>query len=199
MTDEKKSESNDVKCIDIKGESEEIAKSHVNKEEGDLIIKILNHINDNRNMNPNIKTIGVITGYREQQNYIKRHLNKKIKGLEIGTFDRFQGREYDLVIASMVRTDKLGFMKDIRRMNVAFSREKDKLIIIGNFDKLKEISQKYINESNMYNEISNIKTKEETYVCRYLIPQIYNISNRYVSDEERINDIQNFLKENIYE
>ena len=168
-------------------------------EEGDLIIKILNHINDNRNKNPNIKTIGVITGYSEQQNYIKRHLSEKIKGLEIGTFDRFQGREYDLVIASMVRTDKLGFMKDIRRMNVAFSRAKDNLIIIGNFDKLKEMSQKYINESNMYNEISNIKTKEETYVCRYLIPQIYNMSNRYVSDEERINDIQNFLKENIYE
>jgi len=83
---------------------------------------------------------GVICPYRSQ---IKRldedpTLNRSKKsGLEISTIDRYQGRDKDAIILSLVRSNNQGkagrLLEDYRRLNVALSRAKHKLIIIGSF------------------------------------------------------------------
>ena len=122
----------------------------------------------------------------------------KIPGIQIGTFDRFQGREYDLVIVSLVRSVKLGFTNNIRRMNVAFSRAKNHLLIFGNFDALNKIALKTtrFDEADDY---SNNNIKENTFVVQKLIPYLYKIREDFISDEERVESIMKFLKENDYE
>lgn len=55
--------------------------------------------------------------------------------IEINTVDAFQGRETDIIFYSIVRcNDKgdIGFLSDVRRLNVAFSRARELLIIVGN-------------------------------------------------------------------
>jgi len=199
IIDEKNNEANDIKCIDIKGQREEVSESSINWEEVLFIVKLLNSIQQNRELYPKIKTIGVISGYRAQVNYIRSNLKRPVDGLEIGSFDRFQGKEYDLVIVSMVRTDKLGFLSDIRRMNVAFSRAKQHLIIVGNFDRIAKIAENEIINKHSNKEISYSKQIEEKYVCNQLIPTICSLKEVYPSDEERITEIHKFLKENNYE
>lgn len=58
--------------------------------------------------------------------------NHQKKLIEIETIDGFQGREKDIVMFSTVRSgDKIGFLKDYRRMNVALTRAKHLLIVFG--------------------------------------------------------------------
>jgi len=202
IEDRKEVESNDVKCININGREEKIGKSYINDEEINMIIDILKQFNDNRSLYSNIKTIGVITGYSAQVNYIRMKLKEKIKGLEIGTFDRFQGKEFDLVIVSLVRTGdvkppSIGFLKDVRRMNVAFSRSKNHLIILGNFDKIMNISNKSIMDSNA--SPSESEQEENKYVLNTLIPNLNKIKEVYPSNETKLNAIDEFLKEDDYE
>ncbi|RVY22934.1 hypothetical protein ECC09_07325 [Helicobacter pylori] len=82
-------------------------------------------------------TFGVITFFSEQ----KRRLEQALKGyanLEIGTVDSFQGKEFDVVLLSSVRTshtESFGFLKDSPRLCVALSRQKRALIVAGDKDK----------------------------------------------------------------
>jgi superfamily I DNA and/or RNA helicase len=76
--------------------------------------------------------IAVITPYAAQVRLLREQL--PIAGLEIDTVDGFQGREKEAVVISLVRsntTGEIGFLGDIRRMNVALTRARRKLIIIG--------------------------------------------------------------------
>jgi len=80
----------------------------------------------------------VITPYKQQYNELKKLLSRpdseKIKdNLEINTVDRFQGREKDIIIFSCVRAHSggIGFLADIRRMNVALTRARFSLLVIG--------------------------------------------------------------------
>ncbi len=82
-------------------------------------------------------TFGVITFFSEQ----KRRLEQALKGyanLEIGTVDSFQGKEFDVVFLSSVRThytERFGFLKDSPRLCVALSRQKQALIVVGDREK----------------------------------------------------------------
>ena len=78
--------------------------------------------------------IGIISPYRAQRDIIEQKFAKKFKGLEIGTVDAFQGREKKIIIMSCVRskTRHVGFLRNEKRLNVALTRAKALLIIIGN-------------------------------------------------------------------
>ena len=74
----------------------------------------------------------MIAPYAAQVRLLREQL--PIDGLEIDTVDGFQGREKEAVIISLVRSNakgEIGFLADTRRMNVALTRARRKLIVIG--------------------------------------------------------------------
>jgi ATP-dependent RNA/DNA helicase IGHMBP2 len=76
--------------------------------------------------------IAVITPYAAQVRLLRERL--AVPGLEIDSIDGFQGREKEAVVISLVRSNTqgdIGFLGDIRRMNVALTRARRKLIVIG--------------------------------------------------------------------
>ncbi len=84
--------------------------------------------------------IGIISPYRAQVQYLRRLIRQETrlrplrKAITINTVDAFQGQERDIIIVSLVRANEkgeIGFLRDLRRMNVAITRARSKLIIIG--------------------------------------------------------------------
>jgi len=78
--------------------------------------------------------IGVITPYNAQVDRLRAALVPLYPGLEIGSVDGFQGREKEAVILSLVRSNdqgEIGFLQDQRRLNVALTRARRLLIIVG--------------------------------------------------------------------
>ncbi len=76
--------------------------------------------------------IAIISPYVDQVALIRKML--RVDGLEIKTVDGFQGREKEVVIVSFVRSNKsgdIGFLRDLRRLNVSITRAKRKLVLIG--------------------------------------------------------------------
>ncbi|XP_074607425.1 uncharacterized protein LOC141860282 isoform X2 [Acropora palmata] len=87
--------------------------------------------------------IGVITLYKSQLHTIANNLtasrassHSELKSIQISTVDAFQGGEKDVIILSCVRTDHIGFIDCDRRTNVALTRAKRHLLIIGNLKML---------------------------------------------------------------
>lgn len=85
-------------------------------------------------------SIGVIAPYRQQASLLKEMINEDdlLKALSptihVHTIDSFQGQEKDIIYISLTRSNnsqQIGFLADIRRMNVAMTRAKKKLIVIG--------------------------------------------------------------------
>ncbi|SPO20803.1 probable NAM7 - nonsense-mediated mRNA decay protein, ATP-dependent RNA helicase [Ustilago trichophora] len=86
--------------------------------------------------------IGIVTPYEGQRSYIVNHmqlhgsLNKDLyKDVEVASVDAFQGREKDYIILSCVRSNEhqgIGFLSDPRRLNVALTRARFGLVILGN-------------------------------------------------------------------
>ncbi len=77
--------------------------------------------------------IGVITPYRAQVQQLRERL-RDLPNLEIDSVDGFQGREKEVIVLSLVRSNpegEIGFLDDVRRTNVAFTRARRKLIVIG--------------------------------------------------------------------
>ncbi|XP_053920269.1 protein ZGRF1 isoform X9 [Cuculus canorus] len=82
--------------------------------------------------------IGVITLYKSQMYKIQNLLGSvhseafKIKAVQVSTVDAFQGAEKEIVVLSCVRTRQMGFIDSEKRMNVALTRAKRHLLIVGN-------------------------------------------------------------------
>jgi len=85
--------------------------------------------------------VGMISPYRAQVQYLRRLLMKSAyfkpfrRLISINTVDGFQGQERDIIVISMVRSNdegQIGFLRDLRRMNVAITRARMKVIILGN-------------------------------------------------------------------
>ncbi|MFO7814694.1 MAG: IGHMBP2 family helicase [Halanaerobiales bacterium] len=100
--------------------------------------------------------IAVIAPYKDQVDLLKKHTT--IENLEINTVDGFQGREKEVVLISLVRSNdrnNIGFLRDLRRANVAFTRAKRKLIIIGDSSTITKNETyynliNYIEENGLY-------------------------------------------------
>ena len=84
--------------------------------------------------------VGVISPYRAQVQYLRRLLKNKEfckpyrHLISVNTVDGFQGQERDIILISLVRANdegQIGFLRDLRRMNVAITRARMKLIILG--------------------------------------------------------------------
>ena len=115
----------------------------INKSEAELTLDTLQHyfqrIGNQRLLDERID-VGIISPYRAQVQYLRRLLMKKEyfkpfrRLISINTVDGFQGQERDVIVISMVRSNdegQIGFLRDLRRMNVAITRARMKLIIIG--------------------------------------------------------------------
>ena len=78
--------------------------------------------------------LAVITPYYAQARLLRRLLAQEASGLEIDTVDAFQGREKEAVVVDLVRSNPdgaLGFLEDTRRMNVALTRARRFLLVVG--------------------------------------------------------------------
>ena len=84
--------------------------------------------------------VGIISPYRAQVQYLRQQIRKKewIKPfrtrISVNTVDGFQGQERDIIVISLVRSNddgQIGFLRDLRRMNVAITRARMKVIILG--------------------------------------------------------------------
>lgn len=123
----------DTSQVDNVGEKHlKDSKSIINKLEADIAIEIANdYLSDGLSEDE----IGIISPYADQVKIIQDQTPVEVK-----TVDGFQGREKEIIIISTVRSNddgNIGFLRDLRRLNVAITRAKRKLIIIGNKDTLK--------------------------------------------------------------
>ncbi len=117
--------------------------SRFNEEEAQLVIRLTEKLIEDTGveewMEQNI-TLGIITPYRAQVDYLHKLaesspvLEPLHKQVAINTVDAFQGQERDAIVISFVRSNdkgEVGFLGDIRRTNVAMTRARKKLIMIG--------------------------------------------------------------------
>jgi hypothetical protein len=124
-----------VQFIDTAGASydeelEEDTGSRRNVQEADLAARKIRQLLD-AGVAPS--QIGVITPYRAQVRRL-RELLADVPGLEIDSVDGFQGREKEVIVVSLVRSNPegdIGFLTDVRRTNVALTRARRKLVVIG--------------------------------------------------------------------
>jgi len=111
--------------------------------------------------------IGVITPYKSQVKALKDELYPRLRAkgkavglLEINTVDAYQGREKDIIIISCVRASQdknIGFLSDFRRMNVAITRAKHFLWVVGNGPTLKR-------NQHWGGLITHAKTQQDSYL-----------------------------------
>ena len=118
----------------------------INKAEAELTLltlaKYFTKIGKQRVLEERID-VGIISPYRAQVQYLKKLIKKYEffkpyrRLISVNTVDGFQGQERDVILISLVRSNdegQIGFLKDLRRMNVAMTRARMKLIILGNKD-----------------------------------------------------------------
>ena len=108
------------------------SKSIINKLEAEIAVSVAD---DYLTAGISDEDIGIISPYADQVKLIQEKTSVEVK-----TVDGFQGREKEIIIISTVRSNdngNIGFLSDLRRLNVAITRAKRKLIIIGNEDTLK--------------------------------------------------------------
>jgi len=137
----------DSKVDDEEGDSGEsfVGESfgRINKAEAQLTLDTLEDyfkkIGKQRILDEHID-VGVISPYRAQVQYLRRLIRKRESfkpyrhSISVNTVDGFQGQERDIILLSLVRSNdqgQIGFLNDLRRMNVAITRARMKLIILG--------------------------------------------------------------------
>nr|CAD7258733.1 unnamed protein product [Timema shepardi] len=117
-----------------------LSRGHSNDGEADFVVEVasiaLNTVSQLK------LSVGIITPYNQQKETIQNKLREKYPGLGItcDTIDSVQGQERDVVIMSCVRTEGVGFLNDMSRLNVALTRARSALYICGNFTALKDVT-----------------------------------------------------------
>jgi len=113
--------------------------SYLNRTEASYVEKIVTHL---LRMGVKPSQIGVITPYDGQKKYVSEYMRRSgslnsylYETIEVASVDAFQGREKDFILVSCVRsseTQGIGFLSDPRRLNVALTRARLGLILLGN-------------------------------------------------------------------
>ena len=149
----------------------------MNESEAMIIGNILSHLNASKG------AVGVITFYKEQVNLL-RNLGLTSYA-EIDTVDAFQGREKDVIILSCVRsnTDRsLGFLADVRRLNVALTRARDALWIFGNLKTLRT------SENPVWSELVQFCERHGTLVSAESLTEVDIISRIQAARKRPLQD-----------
>ena len=119
----------DTAGAEYEEELEPDGESKLNPKEADLVIQLVGDLIES-GISP--EEMGIIAPYAAQARLLRGKL--KVIGLEIDTVDGFQGREKEVIIVTMVRSNdrrEIGFLADTRRTNVALTRARRKLFVIG--------------------------------------------------------------------
>ena len=117
-----------------------VGQSFANAAEADAVLQLVEKLEEKCRGRRQKPTVAVISGYLAQVEMLSTRIDpeddsrwRNIK-IEVATVDSFQGRECDVVIYSTVRSNRerrIGFLRDKRRINVALSRARDLLVIVG--------------------------------------------------------------------
>lgn len=113
-------------------EERDIKKSILNIKQAEIIAKIVERLEE-IGILPD--QVSIISAYKGQTQL----LSEMMKNYSVGTVDSFQGSENDIVIFDLTRDNlsgEIGFLNEINRLNVAVSRARKKLIIVGNLESL---------------------------------------------------------------
>jgi regulator of nonsense transcripts 1 len=111
---------------------EESGSSRSNMDEAAIVVQVVNDLLAPGDLTP--EDIGVISPYAGQVRLIRSMVDDVIEGLEVKSVDGYQGREKEIIVLSTVRANdagKVGFLSNYRRLNVALTRAKRGLIVIG--------------------------------------------------------------------
>ncbi len=117
------------------------------------------------------KSVGVISFYAEQVKCINRMIEHELHlphlHIRTGSVDKFQGMEMDVILVSMVRNNdnkngEIGFAKDYRRLNVALSRARELLVLIGSVDMFTKRPKKE-QTRNMYSKLLSVVKSQDGY------------------------------------
>ena len=127
------------------------SKSYFNEAEASTVLSVIKRlVGGNVNDNTRPKTIGVVTPYSGQVRLVSelianddelRSIPGILNTIEVKSVDGYQGRERDVIIFSAVRSNRhsnVGFLSDWRRLNVAMTRARDALIVVGDMETLTE-------------------------------------------------------------
>ncbi len=155
-----------IDTTEVEGKEEIQGESRVNTAEATLCIEQLKHyierIGKTRLLSERID-FGIISPYKAQVYLLRRLIARDAffrpyrQFLTVNTVDSFQGQERDVIVISLVRSNdngQIGFLSDLRRMNVAITRARMKVMILGHADTLTR--HKFYHK--LYNYIQNLYT-----------------------------------------
>jgi superfamily I DNA and/or RNA helicase len=133
----------DTADMDFKEEFVGESFGRINRAEGELSVTTLKNyiekIGKERFLDERLD-VGLISPYKAQVQFLRQLLRKDPffkpyrNAISVNTVDGFQGQERDIILISLVRANddgQIGFLRDLRRMNVAMTRARMKLIILG--------------------------------------------------------------------
>ncbi|MCU4706350.1 AAA domain-containing protein [Mycoplasma sp. CSL7503-lung] len=189
-------------------DKEETKESTINEYNAFVIAGIVENIvlnNSTNNEKFDLDKIGIISMTRSQNSVIKKYLKDKnnkfkqktINKVKVDTVDNFQGREKEIIIVDFVRAKGVlrnntieypgrrnyEFYKSSERINVAVSRAKDTLILVGAFDELEKLN---FNISTWDKSENKIKTKSKKILKEYIQISKDEDTFRKVNDERNI-------------
>jgi superfamily I DNA and/or RNA helicase len=152
-----------------------------NNLEADIVVDLLSSIiADNKTK---ISEIGIISAYKSQVKLIKDKLvnvvDRQIVNEMVATLDSFQGQERDIIIYSFTKSSKnspnnrrIGFLNELRRLNVAMTRPKRTLILIGDMQFLSSCEHMELNDDG-----DNIYEKSEKEFSKFITKMIQDVQN----------------------
>ena len=121
--------------------------------EGEAAI-VYHHVNELVDQGVNIEDIAVVTPYNLQVELLRLNMRPKFPTIEIKSVDGYQGREKEVVVLSLVRSNlkkEVGFLGETRRLNVAVTRARRQLIVVCDSDTVK--NDKFLKEFIEYLEV----------------------------------------------
>lgn len=162
------SASNSKEAYEVK---DNLTNGWYNQKEVDIICnEILRSVETAQTLNPGLK-VGIISPYRAQCSKLRERLIASPLKECVYTIDSIQGSEFDVVVFSFVRAfpsymnKTVGFLDDMRRLNVSLSRAKKKLVLVGHLNTLtRESAHRLVefaevNPQEVFQNISNLATR----------------------------------------